>query len=140
MKRIISGLFVLLVVVALCTAAVTSNTVDIRTMKVTTITWAITTNATVTGTIQGISGLIERIVIPVQLTTNEYSVYLYDESSIDLLQGNGVTISNALIHLFADNADTSLPIATDGDLTFLVTNYVIAVSTATNGEMLVYHR
>lgn len=112
-----------------------------RTMKTKTIAWTITTNSTVTGTVQGLSGELLRYVIAAQGTTNQYDVTVSDSNGIDLLSGGGVNVSNAIVHDYADNAASTLPIASDGDLTLLVTNYDgLAVSATTNGSLVLFYR
>lgn len=127
---------------ALCLAAGTvTDTKSGGSIRVDTIAWTITTNANINSTIQGIDGQILRVVFAAQATTNEYDVLLNDGNGIDLLQTQGVDLSNAVYSISADNADTVLPIATFGDVTLIITNYTgLSVAATTNGSLVVYWR
>ncbi len=114
--------------------SVSSATLSSRTVRRTTITWTASTNAWVSAsnTTYGISGEILRIVIPANATTNEITVTVKDDNGIDLLFGDGASISNALTHLH----NTNYPIAVDGYLITAVTNAAVSGT----GSVILYHR
>jgi hypothetical protein len=126
---------------ALAGGSVTVTHSKTRQIAKTTCAWSITTNANLSATVSKVSGELLRVVVLAQGHTNTYDILLNDAESVDLLQGSGADCSNAVTHLHADYGDTVLPIATDGDLTLVITNYAgLANNASTNGTVVLYHR
>jgi len=121
--------------------SVTQTNITWQSMNETEIEWVITTNEYVSGSITDIDGLIERIVFVAATTTNANTITLSDQDGVDLFVGQG-TVSNFNVNVYADNADTSLPIAVSAyaPYTFLVTNSTLGVSVTTNGTVRIYWR
>lgn len=113
-----------------------------RSINETEIQWVITTNQFVSGTVAGLDGQLERIVIVAgALSTVTNTITLTDVDGIDVLLGQGAE-SGTTINVYADNGDTTLPITVSGyhPYTFAVTNSTLGVSVTTNGTVRLYWR
>jgi len=119
--------------------SVTQTNVTWQSMNTTEIQWVITTNQNVSGSITGINGELERIVIVAGGAGTTNTITLTDQDGVDVFLGQG-SESGTTINLYADNGDTVLPIAISGTHTLLVTNATLGVSATTNGTIRLYWR
>ena len=106
-----------------------------------TVGWSMTTNRMVSGTLTTVSGELLRFGTPWTGVTNKYDVYLYDAEGVDLLKGTVSGIHHTNLYAFATS--TLLPIAVDGNLTLVVSNYLtdaMAAYDVTNGAAYLYYR
>jgi hypothetical protein len=110
-----------------------------RPMRSVAYSWAITTNAFVAADATRPSGQIERVVIPGQSTTNTYDVQLLDTNGVDLFAGAFTGLTNATKEVRSGHS-TNFPVAVDGSLTLVVTNYAIGAHVETSGVVRVYWR
>lgn len=100
------------------------------------VAWTAGTNGVVNATVEKIDGKVERIVFEAMVATNEVDITLKGADGVDIMRDQGLNVSNALVNVSADNADTSLPIMTVGDLTLLIQN----APASTNGTFHIYWR
>ena len=128
----------LIVGVALA-GSVTNNyaeSVTFGSMKRSVWDWSISAGTGVEGTIGAVNGEIYRVVVPGQVATNLYDIYLYDNNDVDLLLGNGLQRSTTTLHLWGNTNE--LPIASAGDMRLVVTNHGPAA--VTSGVIVLYYR
>jgi hypothetical protein len=143
MKRLLTGMLALIAVVMITGAAHAGDVVytnyTAQSMNVTEVQWSITTNSSVSGTVQGLDGLIERIVfVGGSTTAHTNTITLTDTDSVDVFLSQGAE-SGTTLNIYADNGDTVLPIAVWGNHTFAVTS-TVGVAVSTNGVTRIYWR
>jgi len=138
MKRtvLVVGVLALVFAGAFAFAEGTATTSEnpLRPMRVSTISWSVLSNGWATATVKGISGDIQRILLPAQADTNTYDLTLVDSGGLDILFGRGIHAGST--NPISLHGNTNFPFATDGNLALTVTNSVAL----TNGSCLIYHR
>ena len=107
-----------------------------------TITYSITSNKYVSGSIKDINGEILRVVVSAQSkATSNPTITLTDGDSIDLFRGKFTTVSNTAAEITATNSSIYLPCAVASEtLTLAVTNSNISNAVATNGTIKIWWR
>ena len=149
--KICKMMLMVVAVVALVTRSLAEGTVaetnSIGSPTKTTLYFTSGTNLTRTGSAVGdstsyIQGTIERVVISC-VSTGTYSAYIYDDSGVDILGGQGASLASNTVYSFvpatklALNATTSLwPTAVNDIMSVFVTN----IGPAHSGWAAIYHR